>query len=574
MSGEQDIIKLLKYVDMGDPESAAVALSKNFAEIENKVGLMGGYLKQISGGSVADIVNTAGQWTQGARVQAAALITAVILGEVADGKIQAFFQAEEPAADMAYGDVWVDTDKVSPPDTSCVYRYEDTGGGSGGTLAWRANAINVIGKTFLDAYNAALEKPVKLVAYYQATMPYNLAVGDYWIDTDDSNQLYRAAVVGASSIRTGQWEPSKERSKTLSGSTYVVADGSTSNNAANADFIVPVGSTNAEITIQKALDALPATGGRVLLLDGTYTISNSIILDSNQTLEGQGLNTVIKCSDTFTTAQPGIICADTKSNIELWSFTLDGNRDNLSNAFAGIYMKSCTDVLICALTVTQSDGRGIHVYLGENTNISNCNLTYNDQYGIDVDSAKNCNISGCTVSYNNSYGMSLGRVSSGYDYCQDCSITGNILLHNTSAGIGMVGGLRNVVSSNIVSYNRDGIYLGSLTLECVISNNTVSFNENDGLTCTGDYCIITGNMVSTNSQARDNTYDNIRIGGSYNNVQNNTIRSGDTAFDAMYGIYIFGDYCLVTNNDSKNGGQTDDLLDNGDGNILTAGNRL
>jgi len=574
VAGEQDIIKLLKSIDMSDPESAAVGLARNFEEIEAKVGALGGYLKQISGGSVADIVSVAGQWTQGARVQAAALIAAVILGEVTDGKIQAFFQAEEPPADMAHGDFWIDTDAASPPDTSCVYRYEDEGGGSTGTLAWRANAINAIGKTFLDAYNAALEKPTILVAYYQASMPYNENIGDYWIDTDDSNQLYRAAIVGAGTISTGQWEPSKEKNKTLSGSTYIVADGSTSNNAANADFIVPVDSTSAEITIQKALDALPADGGRVVLLDGTYAISDSIIMDSYQALEGQGLNTLIKCSDTFSSVQPGIICADTKSNIELWSFTLEGNWDNLTNPLPGIYCNACTDVLLCALAVTKAYGRGIHFYLGSDITISNCTISYCATYGIDLDSLKKATVAGCSVSHNGSYGISASRVSSGYDYCEECSITGNIVTYNTRDGIYVSGGQRHVISANICSFNEEGVALGASTLECVVSNNTTTFNQNNGLRCIGDYCIVTGNMISTNSQEEDNVHDNLYVGGTYNNVQNNTCRTGDTSFDAKYGIYISGDYCLVTNNDSKNGGQTDDLLDNGTGNVLTAGNRL
>jgi hypothetical protein len=62
MSKEQDTIRLFKLLDPKDLEALQVVLAKNFEEIENKVGLLQGYMKTISGGSVADVVTSAQTW--------------------------------------------------------------------------------------------------------------------------------------------------------------------------------------------------------------------------------------------------------------------------------------------------------------------------------------------------------------------------------------------------------------------------------------------------------------------------------------------------------------------------------
>ena len=41
---------------------------------------------------------------------------------------------------------------------------------------------------------------------------------------------------------------------------------------------------------------MPATGGEVRLLDGTYNVEATIILDTNQTIRGNGKNTILTTS--------------------------------------------------------------------------------------------------------------------------------------------------------------------------------------------------------------------------------------------------------------------------------------
>ncbi len=55
--------------------------------------------------------------------------------------------------------------------------------------------------------------------------------------------------------------------------------------------------TDDQVEIKAAVDALPSTGGEIVLLDGTYTLSEAFIVNKpNVTLRGNGTNTVLTCA--------------------------------------------------------------------------------------------------------------------------------------------------------------------------------------------------------------------------------------------------------------------------------------
>jgi hypothetical protein len=117
---------------------------------------------------------------------------------------------------LGFGDIWIDTDKVVPPDTSCIYRYEDVNGGSQSSLAWRESPNNAIGLTYLQAYNAQKIADSKITTFYQGSstdgIPISKTTGDYWIDTDDENHPYRAQSIGANEIKMGEWVSARDTS--------------------------------------------------------------------------------------------------------------------------------------------------------------------------------------------------------------------------------------------------------------------------------------------------------------------------------------------------------------------------
>jgi len=95
----------------------------------------------------------------------------------------------------------------------------------------------------------------------------------------------------------------------------------------NADYICD--GTNDQIEINKAIEDLPPAGGRVLLTDGTFYLSDSVgaILKNNVTLQGQGLSTRL-----FLTAGVNKSCivvgdeATALSGIVIRDMVVDGNR--------------------------------------------------------------------------------------------------------------------------------------------------------------------------------------------------------------------------------------------------------
>ena len=70
---------------------------------------------------------------------------------IADSQVQGFFQNLAPSAvGESFGDIWIDTDKATPVDSTCIYRYEDTAGGSTGTLAWALKPTSALGLAYLE----------------------------------------------------------------------------------------------------------------------------------------------------------------------------------------------------------------------------------------------------------------------------------------------------------------------------------------------------------------------------------------------------------------------------------------
>src|SRR5690606_21784694 len=84
---------------------------------------------------------------------------------------------------------------------------------------------------------------------------------------------------------------SGKRSATL----IVAASNSSQASKDGADFVCT--GTDDQNTINAAIAALPAGGGKVLLLEGLYTVSGPINLVSNMTLEGMGASSIIKLRD-------------------------------------------------------------------------------------------------------------------------------------------------------------------------------------------------------------------------------------------------------------------------------------
>ena len=313
------------------------------------------------------------------------------------------------------------------------------------------------------------------------------------------------------SIPQGLWLP--PRTATL----VVAASNSSDRGRAQADFVCD--GVNDHIEIQAALDALPATGGEVFLLDGTYNIEASLALDSYQTLRGCGRNTIL----TTTTADLDIITAtggdgSEKVGILIADLCVDGQAGGvaggegiyltyvdyskitnawlLNNAY-GIDLKNSSNNTVTGNTCQGNLIEGIWLYHSNNNTITGNTCQGNNCNGICLYNSNNNTITGNTCQGNGEDGIYL-------EYSNSNNITGNTCQGNLDGGIWLYHSNNNTITGNTCQGNgEDGIYLDNSN-----SNN------------------ITGNTCIENSQTNDNAYANIWLGSSdYNLIASNLCRA-------------------------------------------------
>jgi len=323
-----------------------------------------------------------------------------------------------------------------------------------------------------------------------------------------------------------------------------------------ADYVCD--GVNDHVEIQAALDALPATGGEVKLLDGTYNCEATINLDSNQTLRGCGRNTILTTSTAdliFLSAVGGL--GTELTGIVIADLQIDGGAGAVSDC--GIYFEYVDYSYIQNVYSRRHDsGTGSYIsgvyLLNSDCNTITGNTCQGNSNGLHLSTSNNNTVTSNICQGNSSSGIYLYTSNNN-------TITGNTYQGNSN-GIEISASNNNTITGNTCQGNSsNGIYLE------VSNNNTITGNTCQGNSVNGIYLDISrnntvmGNTYLENSQLLTNTYDDIFVdnGSDYNNIQGNTCRAGGLAAVPRYGININSADCddnLVANND---------LLDDGFG---------
>ena len=340
----------------------------------------------------------------------------------------------------------------------------------------------------------------------------------------------------------------------------VAASNSSASDKAAADYLGD-GNTGAaadgdQVQINQALTA--ATGKKVVLLAGTYTIDASISVPNNTTLSGIGQGTLITIPNALNTNFSAIINTDqtTGTNVTLRDLKLDGNKANQSGSvgMAGIDFNNMGGGTGASarqgarISNAQSNnwyyGGGTNCQVGagiclrtSNNNTLTGNTAQGNYYGIYLSSSNNNALTG-NAAQGNSYGILLSS-SSGNTLTGDTaqgntygiylsSSSGNTLTGDTAQGNSNVGiylfssSNSNTLTGNAAQGNNYGIYLSSS------SSNALSGNTAQGNTSYGIYL---GSSSNNNSVGSNKVHDN-----------GNTINN--------YGIYLTtSDSNTITGND-------------------------
>ena len=199
--------------------------------------------------------------------------------------------------------------------------------------------------------------------------------------------------------------------------TTITISSSTSKHMLTADYYCS--GTNDQAVINNAISSLPSTGGKIVLLEGTYNISGQINVNKpNVTICGMGNSTVLNCKQGIW----GIAATQTNftvANLKMTFDTYNGNGNSiciyasgsrckfenldLSNAVYGI---NCGGGYSIIRNVTATGNRtNIHLGSGHNV-VSDCYSENAQETGVRIEGEYNI-VANCYISDAEIYGVLL-----------------------------------------------------------------------------------------------------------------------------------------------------------------------
>lgn len=341
------------------------------------------------------------------------------------------------------------------------------------------------------------------------------------------------------------------KAKYWNGSTWVLLDDKVSSSVRftigtstkgwtvkNCDYLCD--GTDDQAEINSAITALPSTGGEIVILDGTYNITDGIsISKSNVILRGNGNSTILKRmydgvspSDALITIETGL------SYCKIQDLYVNGNKD-------GGY--------------TSYSNSGIKVLAGSNHNITGTTCNNNSKIGINFLSDKGLISNNITNA--NFYG---GIVVCGLKNIVSYNASNNSLYE---AGIYLFytnnDATFNKVIGNTCETNTMGIKL-AMVQQVTISNNSCTTNgtgihsEGDKISISGNQCNLnTGYGIRVDSHAENLLTGNICNNNTYHGIEfsmsEGCVATGNTCNNNGYfGIELDGsEYCTVSSNKCK-----------------------
>ena len=394
--------------------------------------------------------------------------------------------------------------------------------------------------------------------------------------------------------------------------TVVIADQLTSRNWRYADYIVPSdGSVTASKVIQSAIDEVSTNGGGTIVLsDGQYKITTTLVMKSNVDLTGNGVATRLYPSSNSV----GLcITATGAKNISIMNLFIDYARqaDGTSLLYYftnGIGIYSGSDNVLVEYIIQEYVDNNMFIAVGcSNISIRNSiyqskNLVFNGTDGIDIKGCNNFTIE--NVNFLGSFSNANNGVIAVVD--QVGVTKGKIIIRNNY----MEGGMSNVFSAMIfvnVSDNVSidisnnillssgtssiyaGIYSGGNDMSIV--NNSMIGNFYWGIQVTTKSTTAIANVL--NNQVKCNGVRIVpsleesciyitgtALGFGRGNIQGNSVKKGNiynsSTTPPKYGIYISPNCTNVmcSNNDASDSGVTASLQNNGVGTLLLGGNKL
>jgi len=308
--------------------------------------------------------------------------------------------------------------------------------------------------------------------------------------------------------------------------------------------------TNDQEEINRAIQDLPASGGEIIILDGTYNIAAKINVNKNNvSIKGNGNSTILKRM-WDSSSEEGVITLNSVEGCRVQNLQIDGNKANCtsSNNY-GIYLYSSNNNTITG-NICKNAQIGISLYSSSNENtITGNTCNNNSDNGIHLYSSSNENtITGNTCNNNAINGVFLFSSSNN-------TVTGNTCNNNVYNGVFLNSSNNNTITGNTCNNNSDnGIHLYSSSNENTITGNTCNNNANNGIhlyssnnnTITGNICKNAQIGISLYSSSNENTITGNTCNNNsdngihlYSSNNNNTITGNTCNNNATNGVFLF-----------------------------------
>ena len=285
----------------------------------------------------------------------------------------------------------------------------------------------------------------------------------------------------------------------IRGATFVVAaDDSLHKNMAN---YVCSGAAD-EVEILLAINALPATGGEVVLLDGTYNVAASIaVARSNFTLRGMGRGTIITTAVDNVDILTCVGGAGTElTNIILRDFLVRGFTAGIGNDI-GILWDYVDQSKIINVRSELNTEHGFKLLRCDNDQLEGISGLSNVGYGMEIDSCTWLTITNPIMNSNTGRGFVLVSTT-------NISLLGLVCKSNGVSGLELNNANNTVIENAQCDANAiNGLFLYRCSRCSIIGGQFNNQTGGDGINITGDgggnadYNVIMGCVCTGNSQS-------------------------------------------------------------------------
>jgi len=248
--------------------------------------------------------------------------------------------------------------------------------------------------------------------------------------------------------------------------------------------------------LQAAFDAVPVSGGLVMIPPGEYEIKKSLVISTDNT-RIQGSGAVSHIINSNESGEPALIVKSRNHlqwRVELSNFRVSGNQKSGD----GIYLEKVQELFITGLSIDHNGQHGIHMHnCTENPRIANCNFTYNAQAGINIYGGHDIIVNASQFEEN----QDALRLTDGFNL----TMTGNNIDDHLRHGIVIENVYGSVISGNMIEECHGAAIIlqapsSPVNRHCygiTISANVIAHHLGGGVELTGAWgCSVSANTFT------------------------------------------------------------------------------